>query len=75
MPKALNLEKMTKDERIKLLQEAVMNLANDRIDKVEVREAIEAAIHGVMFEGYDENSEKALCHMQDYIYKELGLDQ
>lgn len=44
------------------------------LDKQKVKEAIAAAVLGVMFEGYDINSEIALCEMQKYIYKELGLE-
>lgn len=42
-------------------------------DEQKIKEAIEAAVHGVMFKGYDENSEKALIEMQNYIYEELRL--
>ncbi len=54
--------------------ELFVNLMEYCLDKTKVKQAIEAAIHGVMFPGYDENSEKALCEMQTYIYKELKLD-
>ena len=42
-------------------------------DNQRIKEALEAAVHGVMFKGYDKNSEKALIEMQNYIYKELKL--
>ena len=43
------------------------------IGKARVKEATAAAVLGVMFVGYDENSEKALIEMQKYILKELKL--
>lgn len=45
------------------------------ISKQRVKEALQAAVHGVMFKGYDGNSEKALIEMQNYVYKELGLEE
>jgi len=46
-----------------------------QIDKQRVKEAIAKAVLGVHFEGYDNNSEKALIKMQEYIHKELKLDE
>ena len=43
------------------------------IEKNRVREAIVSAVLGVNFNGYDENSEKALIKMQSYIYDKLKL--
>lgn len=44
------------------------------IDTQRVKKALSAAVHGVMFKGYDGNSEKALIEMQNYVYNELGLE-
>lgn len=43
------------------------------LDINKVKEAIHKAVLGVNFKGYDHNSEKALCEMQKYLYKELKL--
>ena len=40
-----------------------------------VRKKIEEAVHSIMFDGYDENSERALVEMHKYLVKELFGDK